>query len=139
VRAAGPPASDRPGQPAGLSGLLDPDRRRTTGVLTWVTVRVTGLILAVLVLGHFAVTHVVTDVADTGSTFVAERWRSAIVLGLDWLMLAAAVLHGAAGMRGVVVEYAGPRVARFLVAGLVVLSAAMLALGTATILAVILA
>jgi succinate dehydrogenase hydrophobic anchor subunit len=102
-------------------------------------VRVTGLILAVLVLGHFAVTHIVTDVADTGSAFVAERWRSAIVLGWDWLMLAAAVLHGAAGLRGIVVEYASPRLARYLVAGLLVLAAAMLALGTATILAVILA
>jgi len=137
VRAPESPASaPRPDRPTGPSG---PERRRATGVLTWVMVRVTGLVLAVLVLGHFAVTHIVTDVADTDSAFVAERWRSAIVLGWDWLMLAAAVLHGAAGLRGIVVEYAGPRLARFLIAGLVVLAAAMLVLGTATIVAVILA
>jgi succinate dehydrogenase hydrophobic anchor subunit len=112
---------------------------RPRGVLTWLVVRVTGLLLAVLVLGHFAVTHIVTDVAETGSEFVAERWGSTIVLGWDWLMLAAAVLHGAAGLRVIVVEYAGPRRVRLLSAGLFALSGAMVALGTVTILRVALA
>lgn len=110
---------------------------RPRGLLTWLVVRVTGLLLAVLVLGHFAVTHIVTDVADTGSAFVAERWRSAVVLGWDWLMLAAAVLHGAAGLRAIVVEYAGPRRVRGLSAALFAVSVAMVLLGTATILRVI--
>lgn len=114
-------------------------RSRPPGLLTWLIVRVTGLLLAVLVLGHFAVTHIVTDVGETGSAFVAERWGSAIVLGWDWLMLAAAVLHGAAGLRVIVVEYAGPRRARVLTAALFGLSVAMFGLGTATILRVILA
>jgi succinate dehydrogenase hydrophobic anchor subunit len=106
--------------------------------VTWLVVRITGLLLAVLVLGHFAVTHIVTDVAQTGSAFVAERWRSAIVLGWDWLMLAAAVLHGAAGLRVILVEYAGPRRVRLLSIALFVLSAGMVALGSVTILRVVL-
>lgn len=61
-------------------------------------VRVTGLILAVLVLGHFAVTHFVTDVAETGSQFIARRWGSVLWLSWDATMLAAAMLHGAAGV-----------------------------------------
>ena len=109
------------------------------GLLTWLVVRVTGLLLAVLVVGHFAVTHIVNDVAATGSAFVADRWRSAVILGWDWLMLAAAVLHGAAGLRVIVVEYAGPRRVWILSALLLVLSAAMLVVGTATILRVVLA
>jgi succinate dehydrogenase hydrophobic anchor subunit len=113
-------------------------RSRPRGLLTWVVVRVTGLLLAVLVLGHFAVTHVLTDVGETGSAFVAERWRSAVVLGWDWLMLAAAVLHGAAGLRLVIVEYAGQGRARLLTALLVTVSAGMFVLGTATIARVIL-
>lgn len=116
---------------------LRPGRPR--GLLTWLVVRVTGLLLAVLVIGHFAVTHIVTDVADTGSAFVAERWRSAVVLGWDWLMLAAAVLHGAAGLRLIVVEYAGPRRVRLVSAALFAVSVAMLLLGSATILRVIVA
>lgn len=119
--------------------MSDPRPVPARGLLTWLIVRLTGLLLAVLVLGHFAVTHIVTDVADTGSAFVAERWRSAIVLGWDWLMLAAAVLHGAAGLRVVVVEYARPGRARVLTAVLFAVSTAMLVLGTATILRVVLA
>ena len=109
---------------------------RSRGLLTWLVVRLTGLLLAALVLGHFAVTHIVIDVAETGSAFVAERWRSAIVLGWDWLMLAAAVLHSAAGLRVIVVEYARPGRVRALTAPLFALSAAMVALGTWTILRV---
>jgi succinate dehydrogenase hydrophobic anchor subunit len=111
----------------------------TRGLLTWLVVRVTGLLLAVLVIGHFAVTHIVNDVAATGSAFVADRWRSAVILGWDWLMLAAAVLHGAAGLRVIIVEYAGPRRVRALSAALFVLSVGMLVVGTATILRVVLA
>jgi succinate dehydrogenase hydrophobic anchor subunit len=112
-------------------------RSRPRGLLTWVVVRVTGLLLAVLVLGHFALTHILTDVSETGSSFVAERWRSAVVLGWDWLMLAAAVLHGAAGLRVIVVEYARPGRARSLSVALFGLSVAMFALGTMTILRVV--
>jgi succinate dehydrogenase hydrophobic anchor subunit len=110
---------------------------RRRGLITYVVVRVTGLLLAVLVVGHFAVTHILTDVGATGSSFVAPRWQSAIVLGWDWLMLASAVLHGAAGLRVIIVEYAGPRRVRVLSAALLLLSGTMFALGTATIVAVI--
>jgi succinate dehydrogenase hydrophobic anchor subunit len=112
---------------------------RRPGLVSYVVVRVTGLLLAVLVLGHFAVTHILTDVGETGSAFVAPRWQSAIVLGWDWLMLASAVLHGAAGLRVIVVEYASPRRVRLLTAALVVLSSSMFLLGTATLAAVVLA
>ena len=115
----------------------DAGRPLRPGLLTWLVVRVTGLLLAVLVVGHFAVTHILTDVGDTGSEFVAERWRSAIVLGWDWLMLAAAVLHGAAGLRVVVAEYARPRRARLLTRALFALAVAMFVVGTVTIVRVV--
>jgi succinate dehydrogenase hydrophobic anchor subunit len=65
--------------------------------LAYLLLRITGLLLAVLVLGHFALTHVVTDVQDTGSAFVGRRWASAFWLAWDWSMLGAAFLHGGAG------------------------------------------
>ena len=103
------------------------------GVVAWLLVRLTGLLLTVLVLGHFALTHILTDVADTGSAYVAGRWASAVVVGWDWLMLAAAVLHGAFGLRAVIGDYGRPSIRRALVPLLVVLSIAMVALGTWTI------
>ena len=63
----------------------------------YVLVRLTGLVLAVLVLGHFALTHVITDVAAADADFVARRWASALWVAWDVTMLLCALLHGAAG------------------------------------------
>lgn len=64
----------------------------------FLVMRTTAVLLAVLVLGHFAVTHLVTDVAQTGSSFVLRRWSSALWLAWDWTMLAAALAHAGAGI-----------------------------------------
>lgn len=64
----------------------------------YLTVRITGLLLTILVLGHFIVTHITTDVAETGTDFIARRWDSVLWLLWDWAMLTAAMLHGAAGV-----------------------------------------
>lgn len=79
--------------------------------ISWLVVRLTGLFLSVLVLGHFALTHIIIDVADTGASFVARRWSSAFWLTWDWLMLASAVVHGVAGVWIAIDDYApaGPR------------------------------
>lgn len=71
----------------------------------YLVVRVTGVLLAVLVSGHFAVTHIVTDVAATDASFVAQRWGSALWVAWDGLMLVCAVAHGAAGVWTAVDEY----------------------------------
>jgi succinate dehydrogenase / fumarate reductase membrane anchor subunit len=113
-----------------------PHRR---GLLAWIMVRFTGLILTVLVIGHFALTHIVTDVARTDSAYVASRWASALVVGWDWVMLGAAVLHGAAGLRTIITEYAPLRGRSILQRGLLALSAAMIVLGSWTIARVVLA
>ncbi|HEY3522498.1 MAG TPA: hypothetical protein VGK63_02245 [Candidatus Limnocylindrales bacterium] len=114
--------------------LETPHRRvARRGLFAWLLVRLTGLLLTVLVLGHFALTHILTDVADTGSAYVAGRWASALVVGWDWLMLAAAVLHGAVGLRAVIGDYGRPSFRRVLVPLLVLLSVAMVVLGSWTI------
>jgi succinate dehydrogenase / fumarate reductase membrane anchor subunit len=103
----------------------------------FVLVRVTGLILTILVLGHFALTHVVNDVAETDAAFVARRWSSALWLAWDWLMLVTAIVHGAAGVAVAIDDYATDdarrgRYKRILVG----LSALALAVGMTTILTV---
>jgi succinate dehydrogenase / fumarate reductase membrane anchor subunit len=85
----------------------------------YVTIRVTGVLLAVLALGHFALTHVVNDVAATSSSFIARRWGSATWVVWDGLLLAAALLHAGAGLLAVVRDYrTRPRSRRRWLAGL---------------------
>jgi succinate dehydrogenase / fumarate reductase membrane anchor subunit len=90
--------------------------------------------LTVLVLGHFALTHIVNDVAETDAAFVARRWGSALWLIWDWLMLVAALVHGAAGVSVAIDDYAPAadqrgRYRRILLG----LTTAALAAGTVTI------
>jgi succinate dehydrogenase hydrophobic anchor subunit len=109
-----PPAA--PEQPAGR--LLD-----------YVLLRLTGLVLAVLVLGHFAVTHFVTDVAQDDSAFVARRLGSALWILWDSAMLAAALAHGAVGVRLALADYASPGRRRVLERGVVLLAALVFVVG----------
>lgn len=71
----------------------------------YLTIRITGVMLAVLALGHYGLTHIVNDVADTDSAFVAERWSSALWILWDALLLAAALLHAMAGMTTVIRDH----------------------------------
>ena len=103
-------------------------------LVVYLTIRLTGLLLAVLVLGHFALTHLVTDVADADAGFVARRWGAALWIAWDWLMLAAALIHGAAGVWIAVEDYTPDRRRRLRrQAALVGTSAVLLALGTLTL------
>jgi succinate dehydrogenase hydrophobic anchor subunit len=78
-------------------------------LVDYVLLRLTGLVLSVLVLGHFAVTHLVTDVAQNDSAFVARRLSSAVWIAWDATMLAAALAHGAVGVRLALADYTGGR------------------------------
>jgi succinate dehydrogenase / fumarate reductase membrane anchor subunit len=78
-------------------------------LVDYVLLRMTGLVLSVLVLGHFAVTHFVTDVAANDSAFVARRLSSAVWIAWDATMLAAALAHGSIGVRVALADYTGDR------------------------------
>lgn len=91
--------------------------------------RISGLLLTVLVLGHFAVTHVTTDVADTDSRFIDERWASALWIGWDGLMLIAVVLHAVLGLWAVVADYTVGRRRRVYWAIVLTVAAGVLVVG----------
>jgi succinate dehydrogenase hydrophobic anchor subunit len=111
-----------------------PTRRRVRPSLAWLAIRATALLLAVLVLVHFAVTHLINDVAATDSAFVAERWQSGVVAATDWLMLVSAVVHGAAGVSVMSDEYVrSPGRRRWVRAFVAALGALMIVGGTATL------
>lgn len=72
---------------------------------SYVTIRVTGIMLTILALGHFALTHIVHDVAQTDASFIAKRWSSILWITWDGLLLGTTLLHAVAGMSAVVRDY----------------------------------
>jgi succinate dehydrogenase / fumarate reductase membrane anchor subunit len=78
-------------------------------VVDYIVLRLTGVLLSVLVLGHFVVTHFVTDVARDDSAFVSHRLSSTVWIAWDAAMLAAALAHGATGVRLAFADYTNGR------------------------------
>jgi len=73
--------------------------------LSYIALRTTGLMLAVLALGHFLITHITNDVAETDSSFVISRWSSTLWVVWDVLLLTSALIHAFAGLALVVYDY----------------------------------
>jgi succinate dehydrogenase / fumarate reductase membrane anchor subunit len=72
----------------------------------WLFMRLSGLILLVLAVGHVLIMHVVADGVDrVDFGFVALRWQSLFWRTWDWLMLSLALLHGVNGLRVIVLDY----------------------------------
>lgn len=73
----------------------------------WLFMRLSGIVLVVLVLGHLVIQLVLDGgVSRIGFAFVAGRWASPFWQTWDLLMLWLAMLHGANGLRTVINDYA---------------------------------
>src|SRR5919106_3224212 len=73
---------------------------------TWFFMRISGLILVFLVLGHFTIVHLIDGGIDrVDFAFVSGRWASPFWQTWDWLMLTLGLLHGANGMRVIIDDY----------------------------------
>ncbi|MGP0064827.1 MAG: succinate dehydrogenase hydrophobic membrane anchor subunit [Isosphaeraceae bacterium] len=75
----------------------------------WYFMRVSGLILVLLALGHLFITHILNNVENVNYEFVAGRWadpRTGVLWRLwDLTMINLAVLHGFNGLRQILDEY----------------------------------
>lgn len=75
----------------------------------WYWMRISGLLLVILALGHLFVMHILNNVEVVNYSFVVDRWTapgSGYVWRIwDLLMINLAVLHGANGVRQVLYEY----------------------------------
>ena len=100
---------------------------------SWLFMRVSGVLLIFLALGHLALMHLINSVEAIDFNFVAGRltgpwglvWRS-----YDLLLLALALLHGLNGLRVVVDDYVHSRAWRlFSLSALYVLGFIFLAVG----------
>jgi len=73
----------------------------------WLFMRLSGVVLVVLVIGHLLIQLVLDGgVSKIGFAFVAGRWASPFWQVWDLLMLWLAMLHGANGLRTVINDYA---------------------------------
>ena len=67
--------------------------------------RVSGILLLVLAVGHMMIQHVLNSSANLTIQFVAERWNSWGWKVYDMLLLIFAYLHGMNGFRNVLGDY----------------------------------
>jgi succinate dehydrogenase / fumarate reductase membrane anchor subunit len=97
--------------------------------------RISGLFLVVLVLGHLLIMNILDGgVQRINFGFVAGRWASPFWQIWDLLMLWLAELHGANGLRTVINDYAERDQTRFWLKMLLLVSTVLIvALGTLVI------
>lgn len=103
--------------------LLESPRTRSSGrsgqrtnheLYSWLFMRVSGLVLVFLVLGHLLIMNVLDGgVQRINFGFVAGRWSSPFWQVWDLLQLWLAQLHGANGLRTVINDYAEREQTRF--------------------------
>ena len=75
---------------------------------SWYFLRVSGLLLIFLALGHFLIMHVAHSILEVDYAFASRRWAVPAWRVYDWLLLALALLHGFNGLRVVVDEWVRP-------------------------------
>ena len=102
----------------------------------WYFMRLSGLALVFLALGHMFIMHVLVELTggEIDFAFVQSRWGTPFWRIYDLLLLVLAFIHGANGARVVIGDYVVNRTARSLLIGiLLAISAVWLVLGMAVI------
>jgi succinate dehydrogenase membrane anchor subunit len=102
----------------------------------WYFMRLSGLALVILALGHMFIMHVLVELTggEISFAFVQSRWGTPFWRIYDFLLLLLAFVHGANGTRVVIADYVTHRRARSLLIGiLIAISAIWLVLGMAVI------
>ncbi|MCB0898082.1 MAG: succinate dehydrogenase hydrophobic membrane anchor subunit [Actinobacteria bacterium] len=102
---------------------------------SWIFMRVSGIVLVFLVLGHLLIMNILDGgVQRINFAFVAGRWSSPFWQVWDLLQLWLAMLHGANGLRTIINDYSERDQTRFwLKAALAVATVFTIALGTLVI------
>lgn len=97
----------------------------------WYLMRLTGLGLFVLALGHYLIVHVVFDPSEqTAQWIIDERWGSIAWRTVDWLMLSFVIFHAFMGVRTVVHDYTSGGLRTALSMGLYLVALVLFAMGT---------
>lgn len=101
----------------------------------WLLMRVSGVVLLFMALGHLAIMHVLNNVDVIDYQFVARRYTTPFWRTYDLVMLWLALIHGLNGVRTLVEDYVRTRGWRVVsLASLYVAGFVFLALGSLVIL-----
>ena len=96
----------RPTPPGPVGPGAPTERRSGYELWSWLFMRLSGILLLFLAVGHVLIMHVLdTGVERVNFDFVVERWSSPLWRTWDWMLLALALLHGLAGMRVIIMDY----------------------------------
>jgi succinate dehydrogenase / fumarate reductase membrane anchor subunit len=118
-----------------MSGAGNPRPESGLELYAWIFMRISGLALLFLALGHLLVMHIIHNVDHIDFQFVAARYATPFWRTYDLLMLWFAMIHGVNGVRTVLVDYIRARGWRVIsLASLYVLGFVLLTLGSLAIL-----
>jgi succinate dehydrogenase / fumarate reductase membrane anchor subunit len=109
--------------------------RTNTELYAWLFMRVSGILLVVLVLGHLFIMNILDGgVQRINFAFVAGRWSNPFWQVWDLSMLWLAQIHGTNGLRTIINDYTRRDNTRFwLKVALYTASALVISLGTLVI------
>ena len=106
------PRRSAPNRPSGGGPSSTLGRDRPVGgfeLWSWLFMRISGIVLLVLAVGHTLIMHVVDGGVDrVNSSFIAERWGSPFWRTWDWALLVLALIHGVNGLRVITLDYVRP-------------------------------
>jgi len=71
----------------------------------WFFMRISGIVLVLMVLGHLTYMHILNSVDDIDYQFVAARYSTPFWRTYDLIMLLLAMVHGLNGFRTVLEDY----------------------------------
>ena len=132
-----PPRIDAPRSRQGAGGphARSPRAGANFELYSWVFMRLSGVLLVALVIGHLFVNLMVGEgIHAVDFAFVAGKWANPFWQVWDLLMLWLAELHGTNGLRTIINDYAERPVLRFWLKALLFLSATIVVvLGTLVI------
>lgn len=107
--AEAPLSVDKPRSPSRAAA-----RRNNFELYSWLFMRLSGVVLLLLVLGHMLIMLFLDGgVERVNFAFVAGRWASPFWQFWDLIMLWLAGLHGGNGLRTVITDYARKDTTRF--------------------------
>jgi succinate dehydrogenase / fumarate reductase membrane anchor subunit len=109
--------------------------RTNVELYAWLFMRISGIFLVVLVLGHLFIMNILDGgVQRINWAFVAGRWASPFWQLWDLLMLWLAMIHGSNGLRTIINDYTRRDATRLALKSLLYLAATItIALGTLVI------
>ena len=118
-----------------MNGAGRPRPESGLELYAWLFMRISGVVLLFMALGHLAVMHIVNNIEVINYSFVARRYMTPFWRTYDLVMLWLALIHGVNGIRTLAEDYIAARGWRLAsLASLYVLSFLLLALGSLVIL-----